>query len=221
MGTIKLWLRRIRGWLAEWIKQTSDVETPHISSPPTRWIPGFIEHPSGRFNARPGGYEDIDGIVIHSAGLNILDDDGQVLPAWEFMEKYRFSYHRLVQPNGDIAITVAYQNRAWHAGKSRLNGQSDLNDTFIGLCALVDHSPLGYGNYLKAIKDPDYFTEDHYKCLAFLCAQTMDDYPRITLDRIVRHSDVSGPAVRPDPKPDPGAGFDMDLLKSLVSDQIK
>lgn len=180
------------------------------------YAPEIIQKPSKMFRDRPS--DAVNGIVLHSAGLYIQDDDGQVFSGPDFIELLNLSYHDYVTPEGTVIRRVGYDKRARHAGKSEFDGQKDLNGTFIGICLLVDHRDigLGYGRYLNAIKDPSRFTDEHYRAAAWLCAKAIQRYPEITIDRIVEHSVVSGIQVRPDPKPDPGAGFYMKRLRNKV-----
>lgn len=174
----------------------------------------FEELPNPNHNERPAPP---DGIVIHAAGYYIKDDDGEVWFGPDFIENHEYSYHALTDDTGKVYVTVSRDKRAWHAGKSKFKGQKDLNDTFIGFCALVRHTPLGYAEFLKAIAKPASYSDAHYESLAYLCRQAMEDYPAITLERIVRHSEVSGPDVRDDFKHDPGEGFDMERLKEEIT----
>lgn len=173
-------------------------------------LPEIELQPSKNHNDRPKG---VNGIVIHSAAAVI---GGK--PAPEFMAENRLSYHSMIEPSGKIINTVDFENRAWHAGKSCLADETNLNDNFIGICLMVN-APGGWAGFLSAIKDPDSFTGGHYDSALFLCRYLMWKYPAITRNRIVKHSEVSSADVRPDPKPDPGAGFDMGRLKTAI--QVK
>lgn len=188
---------------------------PQSPQPTRPEAPPSEPRPNSNFNTRPGG---IDMIIIHAVGHRVLDDNGKTWDGDEWIAYLGLSYHGLVRPDGTVLVTVPRIKRAWHAGRSAWKGVTDLNSNSIGFAAMIDHEPLGYGNFLKAMNDPLTYTQDHYRSLAFLCWQAMKDYPQITLDRILRHSDVSGPTVRPDPKKDPGEGFDMDKLKSHISE---
>lgn len=171
------------------------------------------ELPNPNFNNRPSAP---DGIVIHAAGYQIKDENGKVWFGPNYIKEHGYSYHALVDHSGKAYVTVDRDKRAWHAGVSRFGDQTGLNNTFIGFCLLVKHDPLGYGNFLNAIKEINSYTDDHYFTLAHLCAVAMKDYPDIQPERIIRHSEVSGPDVRDDPKYDPGEGFSMTRLKSKI-----
>lgn len=160
-------------------------------------------------NSKPR-HEPADGIIIHSMAEYI---NGQY--ATEFLDNIGLSAHFFVTPSGAALFEVDHDRIAYHAGKSKLGEQENLNSTFIGIEILVEgeHS---YKSFTEAIKDSDTFTDIQYKKCAHLCRDLMDIYPDITLDRIVRHSDVSGKDVRIDPKVDPGEGFSLSKLKSMI-----
>lgn len=167
-------------------------------------MPEIIVKSNTNYNERPAP---ADGIIIHAAASQI---DGK--PAHRFIAENNLSYHALIHPDGTIYNTVSYEKRAWHAGTSRLGEQTDLNGTFIGVCFLVEAEP-GWGAFLEAIARPESYTDDHYESGIFLVNSLMTMFEGVQPDRIVGHSDVSGADVRPDPKPDPGPGFDMTRLK--------
>lgn len=172
-----------------------------------------ISSPSPRFHNSPSLPR--VGIVYHSAGEIILEDDGTPLPAVDFMVKYRFSYHTIIHPKDIVTHTVDWDKRAWHAGKSKFKEWEDLNDMFLGFCFLIQgtHS---YGSYLKAIRDPENFTDFQYQAAQVLTRRAYGIYAKLKFENLTEHSIVSGPQVRPDPKPDPGPGFNLERLKKSI-----
>lgn len=149
-----------------------------------------------------------DGIIIHSMAEYVGEKY-----CTDFLESIGLSAHFFVSPLGHIIHGVDHSRIAYHAGKSKLGEQENLNSTFIGIEVLVEgkHS---WGSFVEAIKNPETFNDSQYKSTAKICRDLMIIYPDITTDRIVRHSDVSGKDVRPDPKIDPGKGFSMERLKT-------
>ena len=210
---VQVLLKQVTQWLKQWLGITKQAMTASPEKPSRPKAPPSEPRPNSNFNTRPGS---IDMIIIHAVGLKVLDDNGKTWDGDEWIAYLGLSYHGLVRPDGKVIVTVPRIKRAWHAGRSAWKGESNLNDNSIGFAAMVDHDPLGYGNFLKAMGDPDTYTNDHYASLAFLCWQAMKDFPQITANRILRHSDVSGSSVRQDPKRDPGDGFDMDRLKHHI-----
>lgn len=152
---------------------------------------------------------EIDKIIIHSMGESI---NGMFAP--DFLNSIGLSAHYFIDPYGNTVYGVDHEKIAFHAGTSEYKGEEDLNKTSIGIEILVagDHD---WNSFKEAIKDSDTFTPEQYKRCARLCRQLMNIYP-ITEERILRHSEVSGPDVREDPKIDPGSGFDMERLKQLI-----
>lgn len=158
------------------------------------------------YKDRPDG---VDGIILHSMGQYI---GGKF--AGQFLQDVGLSAHYLIEHTGKIFECVAPEKQAYHAGKSEFQGQEHLNTSFIGIELLVegDHT---YETFLEAIKRAESFTEQQYQSTIWLCNRLIDDY-QIPTNRIVRHSDVSGPDVRPDPKKDPGSGFDYHRVISQM-----
>ncbi len=155
----------------------------------------------------------IDGIIIHSMAEKISG-----LHAYDFLEKLGLSAHFLVSPNGDIINGVSPDRVAYHAGKSRWKDQIGLNSTFIGIEVLVK-GQHNYVSFSEAIEKPEAFNYAQYESTAKICVDSINSYPDLTKDRILRHSTVSGKDVRPDPKIDPGKGFRMSLLMKLINEK--
>lgn len=155
-------------------------------------------------------YQEADGIIIHSMGQYVGEQH-----APDFLESIGLSAHFYIEPDGLILFGVDHSKIAYHAGKSKFKEQTDLNSTFIGLEILIEgkHS---WNSFKEAIKTSDSFTNKHYQSVADVCRDLINIYPKITLDRIVEHSEVSGSDVRQDPKIDPGKGFSMKKLKELI-----
>lgn len=176
-------------------------------------MPELYSDKNTNFNTRPAP---VDGIIIHAAGEYI---DG--VPAGDFMRKYRYSYHNLVHPDGRIAKAVSWDERAWHAGKSRLGDQTDLNDTFLGFCLLVpgNYGQSNWDEFVAAMNDPITYSDEQYRSLAWLCRKAMERHLDISFDRIKAHSEVSGPDVRDDFKQDPGDGFSFTRLFNMIPSQ--
>ena len=109
----------------------------------------------------------------------------------------KVSSHFLIKRDGEITQFVSILDRAWHAGVSSFEGREDCNDYSIGI-------------ELEGT-DVDSFEENQYESLASLSSTLMSELPRITLDRIVGHSDIA-----PGRKSDPGKGFDWDKFKDRI-----
>lgn len=133
-------------------------------------------------SARPPGAV-LDAIILHDTGsLNVegtfahFDD-----------REAQASAHLVIDRGGAVWQTVAYDLKAWHAGRSSLWGRADLNPTSVGV-ELVDVADDPY---------PD-------AQLAALLAVTVDLcelFPAVALNRIVGHQHVA-PGRKVDPGPD-------------------
>ena len=99
----------------------------------------------------------------------------------------------MIKRDGEITQFVSILDRAWHAGVSSFEGREDCNDYSIGI-------------ELEGT-DVDFLRES-IRIPGILTSTLMSELPRITLDRIVGHSDIA-----PGRKSDPGKGFDWDKFK--------
>jgi N-acetylmuramoyl-L-alanine amidase len=168
----------------------------------------YLEKYSPHFNDRPRA---VHGIIIHACGEYI---GGVWAP--EFMEKYRLSYHGMIEPSGRVVVTVPRSKRAWHAGLSMHQGERNLNDTYIGFCLMLAGDWSGQ-KFIDAMNQPDAYTQVQKDSLILLGAQAVKDYPAINATRIVGHQHVSGPSVRTDPKHDPGDGLHVfDIADTIM-----
>lgn len=179
-----------------------DLHTPsYIPS-----VPDIVQFPISHHKERPAPP---NGIIVHSMG-QYIEFEGEVLFAADFLERIGLSAHYLIDHTGKIYQCVEDDRQAYHAGESRLGDETGLNKTFIGPEILIEGT-WTYEPFLKAITKPEYFTSQHYESLGWLCRSLIEKHG-IQLERIARHSDVSGLSVRPDPKYDPGDGFNFHRL---------
>lgn len=115
------------------------------------------------------------------------------------ISELKVSCHIFIDRKGNAHQFVPFNKRAWHAGKSSHNGQSQCNDFSIGIeLEGADHIP---------------YTKDQYETLA-RCTRALIDYYGITLDDIKGHSDIS-----PGRKSDPGQSFDWDYYFELLNSE--
>lgn len=153
----------------------------------------------------------IDMIVIHNISLPPGVFGGDTIekffcgkldmtshPAFADIASLRVSAHLLIKRNGDITQFVPFHKRAWHAGESSFAGKTRCNDFSVGIeLEGTDHIP---------------FEARQYTVLASVIDALCRAYPRITLDRIVGHSDIA-----PSRKTDPGPAFDWNHLKGMLA----
>ncbi|MGQ0484353.1 MAG: N-acetylmuramoyl-L-alanine amidase [Hyphomicrobiales bacterium] len=139
-----------------------------------------------RGNVRP------DMIVLHYTGM----DNAAAARDWLCDARSNVSCHYLVDEDGEIAQMVGEEMRAWHAGVSVWEGDTDINSRSIGI---EIHNPghlLGYRDFPAA----------QMEAVIALCrdiAGRHDVEPR----HVLAHSDVA-----PSRKIDPGEKFDWQRL---------
>ncbi len=173
------------------------------------WLEDARHSPSPNFNERPAGCE-ITLLVIHNISLppgefggswiddlfhNRLDPDAHSY--FREIEGLEVSAHCLIRRDGEIIQYVCFDKRAWHAGQSSYCGIENCNDFSIGIeLEGTDEEP---------------FTDAQYSALALLTAAIRKNYPSITEERIVGHSDIA-----PGRKTDPGMAFDWHRYRKLA-----
>ncbi len=112
------------------------------------------------------------------------------------------SAHLLIDRVGAVTQYVPFDRKAWHAGQSHFEGRENCNEYSIGI-ELEGTDDIG-------------FTDLQYQTLAALSRLLIAEYPAITPERIVGHSDIS-----PGRKTDPGACFDWwRYRRSLVDSEF-
>ena len=139
------------------------------------------------------------GQFIEDFFLNQLDP-GQH-PYFKSIAEQKVSSHLLIKRDGQLVQFVSFQKRAWHAGVSCFEQEESCNDFSIGI-ELEGTDELPYEKI-------------QYSQLAAVAHTVMGDYPEITIDRIVGHSDIA-----PERKTDPGPGFDWRYFKEMVGENV-
>lgn len=172
------------------------------------WLTGVYHCPSPNFDERPECA--IDTLVIHNISLppgefggchidelftNTLDPAAH--PYFTEICDLEVSAHLLISRAAEVTQFVAFNKRAWHAGKSNFNGRERVNDFSIGI-------------ELEGTDDVPYEAVQ-YDCLAQLVRLLAYAYPLISHSGIVGHSDIS-----PGRKSDPGPAFDWPRLHGLL-----
>ena len=114
-------------------------------------------------------------------------------PSYLSLEGIHVSSHALIDREGMITQFVPFDKRAWHAGESSFQGQSECNNFAIGV------------ELEGTEKEP--FTESQYSALVAVARILMVHYPRIQPHRIVGHNEIA-----PERKWDPGPQFDWPLF---------
>lgn len=177
------------------------------------WINAARKVPSPNFNERPGDMP-VSLLVLHNISLppgqfegnaierfflNTLDPEEH--PYFQQIRDLKVSSHFLIRRTGELLQFVSVRDRAWHAGRSSFEGQTECNDFSVGV-------------ELEGTDDIAY-SEAQYACLVHLTQTLMAAFPAITPERIVGHEHVA-----PGRKTDPGPSFDwprfLDQLCTLT-----
>ena len=153
---------------------------------------------------------DISLLVIHNISLppgqfggghvaelftNTLDPNTH--PYFAEIANLKVSAHLLIDREGVVIQFVPFDQRAWHAGVSAFAGRPACNDFSIGIeLEGTDTDPYAHLQYERLVKIT--------QCL-------IAEYPALTHDRIVGHSDIA-----PDRKTDPGPAFDWSYFRKLA-----
>ncbi len=157
---------------------------------------------------------DISLLVIHNISLppgqfggGFVDDlflnclDCKVHPFFAEIAELKVSSHLLINRAGEVTQYVPFDKKAWHAGQSCFQGREHCNEFSIGIeLEGTDNSP---------------FTEAQYAALIPITRILMENYPAITPDRIVGHSDIA-----PGRKTDPGEFFDWPRLREALQQPL-
>jgi AmpD protein len=167
----------------------------------TGWVSGLRQLLSPNCDARPEGAQ-VEVIVLHGISLpagqfggdavirlflNQLDVNAH--SSFSPLNGLKVSAHFFIRRDGEILQFVPLTMRAWHAGISSCLGRTDVNDFSIGVeLEGTDINP---------------YEEAQYRSLARLNQSLIREFPAVTADHLVGHSDIA-----PDRKSDPGPCFD-------------
>ena len=168
---------------------------------PAHWCP------SPNYNARPEGQSgDISLLVLHNISLppgqfgggyvqqffaNQLDPSEH--PYFAEIADLRVPSHLFIERCGQVIQFVNMNDRAWHAGRSCFQKQTECNDYSIGIELEGTDSSL--------------YTAEQYQTLSALIPAILKAYPQITPYRITGHEFIA-----PGRKTDPGNAFNWQRL---------
>jgi N-acetylmuramoyl-L-alanine amidase len=134
----------------------------------------------------------IDMLVLHYTGM----PDAPTALSRLTDPRSEVSSHYLVDREGAVFALVPEERRAWHAGASSWQGETDLNSRSIGI--EIDHPGHDGGN-------PP-FGQAQIEAVVGLCREILSRWP-IPPMRVLAHSDIA-----PRRKQDPGENFPWDRL---------
>jgi N-acetylmuramoyl-L-alanine amidase len=146
-----------------------------------------VLHPSPNVEPRRNGPA-ATILLLHYTGLPTVERAIDVLSRADC----KVSCHYVVDLDGRITQMVPESMRAWHAGVSIWEGETDINSASIGVEIQNVGHDAGYPEFPKR----------QMKAVAALCRDVIGRHP-IPPHRVLAHSDVA-----PGRKRDPGERFD-------------
>jgi AmpD protein len=173
-----------------WLREARRVPSPNYGQRPGACAPELLV--IHNISLPPGCY---GGDCIERFFTNRLDWDEH--PYFEDIRAVEVSAHLLIQRAGELLQFVGFGERAWHAGVSCYEGRSNCNDFSVGI-------------ELEGTDD-DPYTDVQYATLSAVTKVLIAHYPRMSLHKIVGHSDIA-----PGRKSDPGPAFDWPRYRRLL-----
>jgi len=143
-------------------------------------------------------YKDISCLVIHATAADTWNSTKH----WFMNSQSNASSHYVIDKNGDLYQMVDEIFPAWHAGVSKWNGNEDINRHSIGI-EIVNNSIKPY-------------PEEQIQSVIKLSIDIMKRH-NISIDNLVRHSDISGFRG----KRDPYSHFPWERFKLEVGNALK
>lgn len=152
---------------------------------------GWIVRPSPNFSKRK---KTISAIVLHAdAASNI-----QSSLSWVTNPQSEVSYHIMVNRNGVVYQVVSPDSKAWHAGVSKLDGVTNVNEFSVGVC--LSNNNVG-----------EVFPKIQVKSAVDVCKYLCTQYG-ILSTRITTHAIIA-----PGRKTDP-VGLDLETFRRTVAE---
>lgn len=164
---------------------------------------------------------EIDGAVIHFISArytnkkNPFDRDSIM----DILKKYGFSYHILIERDGTEVNLVPMQNKAYHAGYSRMNGRDDCNSFTAGIALAggslwpyTDEQMLVLGRRTAQLMTEHNFSSDYVQGHDRVRMTWREKYPGK-----VKQLEAQGDGHKCDVKHDPGEHFRWDILQDMIA----
>ncbi len=105
----------------------------------------IIESPSPNFGPRAAGKE-VSFLILHYTSTKTAKDAIDILHSVE----RAVSAHYVVDEDGTVYRLVSEDNRAWHAGKSYWEGETDINSCSVGIEIQNPGHGFGYREFPRA-----------------------------------------------------------------------
>lgn len=147
--------------------------------------------PSPNYGERRDGI-DPDTIILHYTGMA----SAKAAEDWLCIPESQVSSHYLVYEDGAVVQMVPEKARAWHAGVSFWQGETDLNSRSVGIEIANPGHDHGYTD----------FPDAQIASVILLCRDIIDRWA-ILPRRVLAHSDIA-----PGRKVDPGEKFPWQRL---------
>lgn len=200
-----------------WLSAARRVESPNANERQAGEVSAVVLHgislPPGEFG----------GEAIERLFTNTLDPKAH--PAFAPIAALRVSAHLLVRRDGECVQFVAFDRRAWHAGKSRWFDESRATDATSGeeragsVSARHGRWREGLNDFTVGIElegtDERPYCDAQYRTLAAVLRALIDRYPAITETRITGHARIA-----PLRKTDPGPAFDWAYLRRCLTEIV-
>lgn len=165
----------------------------------------ITSHRSPNFNERG------PGMLITCVVMHATEDEGTIDGplSWLCRPHGNSSAHVLIDRDGTVYDLIDVKHRAWHAGPSALNGQTDGEGSVNGFSIGVELANRGNG---------EAYSDAQLGAAACLVAGYLREWPGILIENVVRHKDVALPPGR---KADPQPPFDLDAFRALVAEELQ
>jgi len=154
-------------------------------------------------------YKSIDGAVIHFiSAVNVSPDDPFNLHnILDIFKQYKVSANYLVRRQGGVIELVPPKRKAYHAGKSIMNGREGCNEFTIGIeleggtdFPYTDEQILVTGQLLAQSMTENHYTSDWVQGHDRVRANWNDTYPNMKKSK----------------KVDPGDHFPWEILNDMI-----
>lgn len=159
------------------------------------------------FSERPASAT-VDTMVIHyiSARYTNTKNPYNMDSIIDILNNYKLSYHYLIDVTGLVVELVPPNKKAWHAGRSMLHGQKNVNDFSIGVAYAGIHE-----------KSPNL---QQYLALSAIPSLLYESWGMwIQPNKIVGHDMISGDWLKGTGKGkvDPGPNFNWRRLFNFIT----
>ena len=148
----------------------------------------ILKESSPCFDTRRNGSK-VKFLILHYTGTQSAEDASRVYLGKD--PDLKVSPHYMIEESGQITQFVEEENRAWHAGKSFWQGDTDINSSSIGIELVNPGHVFGYRD----------FSSLQLESLKLLAREIMDRHA-IEPQGVLAHSDVT-----PGRREDPGERF--------------